>query len=141
LGVANVVLQPSDTFYPATTDPSGYYSLGVPPGWTGTVTPTNGTSMFVPRFLSFVNVSTSLTNENFVMVPTIAPLLSSTVSGGAFNLMWYGLSGVSYQAYWSTNLTDWQPLNGLMPGSNSLMQLATPVNDQPFQFFRIQASH
>jgi hypothetical protein len=140
VGVADVLLQPSDTFYGAATDPSGYYSLGVPPGWNGTITPSLGTSMFVPGFLSFANVTISLTNQNFRMVPTIAPSLSSTVSGGNFNVMWNGIAGVTYQAYSSTNLVDWQPVGAPLPGTNGLMRFVTPLDDQPLQFFRIQAS-
>lgn len=140
VGVADVLLQVNNASYLATTDPSGYYSLGVPPGWTGTVTPSLGTSMFIPSFLSFTNVSAPLTGQNFVIVPTIAPLLSSTIDGGNFNLSWYGIAGVTYQAYSSTNLTDWQAMGGPLPGTNGLMQLVTPTSGQPIQFLRIQAS-
>ena len=139
-GIAGVLLQPSDVFSGATTDTNGNYSLGVPPDWNGAITPSFGASMFIPSFLSFTDVSASLTGQNFVMVPTIAPLLSSTVSGGNFNLIWGGLAGVTYQAYSSTNLVDWQPVGAPLPGTNGLMQLVTPLDDQPLQFFRIQAS-
>jgi len=139
-GVAGVFLQPSDFFTGVTTDTNGNYSLGVPPGWYGTITPSLGASMFIPSFLSFTNVSAPLTDQNFVMVPTIAPLLSSTISGGNFNLSWYGIAGLTYQAYSSTNLTDWQPMGGPLPGTNGLMQLVTPTSGQPIQFLRIQAS-
>lgn len=138
--VAGVFLQPSDYFAGVTTDTNGNYSLGVPPGWYGAITPSFGTSMFIPSFLSFTNVLDSLTGQSFVMVPTIAPLLSSTISGGSFNLSWYGLAGVTYQAYSSTNLTDWQPFGSPLPGSNGLMQVVTPMSNQPIQFLRIQAS-
>ena len=140
IGVADVLLQPSDTFSPATTDPSGYYSLGVPPGWNGTLTPLFGSSMFVPSFLSFMNVTASLTGQDFLMVDTIAPLLSSSVVGTNFNLSWPGMAGVSYQVYSSTNLTDWQFWSGPLPGTNGLMQYSTPIIGQGVQFFRIQAS-
>ena len=96
--------------------------------------------MFVPSFLSFNDVSIPLSGQNFLMVTTIAPLLSSGVSGGNFNLSWPGIAGVSYQAYSSTNLADWQPLGAPLPGTNGLMQLVTPLDDQPLQFFRIQAN-
>jgi hypothetical protein len=139
-GVAGVLLQPNAVFVGVTTDANGNYSLGVPPGWNGTITPSFGTSMFVPSFLSFVNVSDPITGQNFLIVPTIAPVLNSSVGGGNFNLTWGGLGSVTYQAYSSTNLTIWQPLGGPLPGINGLMQLATPLSNQPVQFFRIQAS-
>jgi hypothetical protein len=139
-GVAGVLMQPNDVFAGVTTDANGNYSLGVPYGWNGTITPALGTSMFVPSFLSFNNVSTPVTGQNFLVVPTIAPLLSSSVSGGNFNLSWPGIAGVSYQAYSSTNLTDWLPVGGSLPGTNGLMQFVTPLDGQPLQFFRIQAS-
>jgi hypothetical protein len=139
-GVAGVLMQPNDVFAGVTTDANGNYSLGVPYGWSGTVAPSLGTSMFVPSFLSFNDVSIPLSGKNFLMVTTIAPLLSSSVSGGNFNLSWPGIAGVSYQAYSSTNLTDWQLLGAPLPGTNGPMQLITPLDDQPIQFFRIQAS-
>jgi hypothetical protein len=145
-GVAGVRLQPSGTYYgdgtyPGVyTDPHGNYLLGVPPGWHGTVTPSLGTSMFIPSFLSFTNVSVSLTGQNFLMVPTISPLLSSSVSDGNFSLTWRGFAGVSYQPYWSTNLVNWQALGAPLPGTNGLMQFVTPLDGHPLQFFRVRAS-
>jgi hypothetical protein len=140
-GVAGVLVQSYDTFGSVTTDANGNYSIGVPYGWNGTLTPALGTSAFVPSFLSFANVSGPITAQNFLMVTSIAPLLNSSVSGGNFNLSWLGISGASYQAFSSTNLTDWQPWGGPLPGTNGQMQLAAPLSGQPAQFFRIQASY
>jgi hypothetical protein len=55
-------------------------------------------------------------------------------------VMWNGIASVTYQAYSSTDLVDWQPVGSPLPGTNGLMQFLTPLNGQPLQFFRIQAS-
>jgi len=52
-----------------------------------------------------------------------------------------GLPGVTYHPLWSTNLIDWFPYGGLLPGSNGVMELLLPVDDQPMKFFRLRAEN
>ncbi|MCX6902840.1 MAG: HYR domain-containing protein, partial [Verrucomicrobia bacterium] len=55
-----------------TTDTSGFFSLLVPPGWSGAVTPEKIGFSFVPASRSYVNVSDNQTNQDFTaLVPTI----------------------------------------------------------------------
>jgi hypothetical protein len=139
--VAGVLLQPDGGLIGVTTDTNGNYSLGVPPGWNGTVTPALGLLMFVPGSLAYTNVTDSLTNQNYLMVPTIAPQLASSLSGTNFSLNWLGIPGVTYQPMWSTNLVDWQPFGGTLPGTNGPMQIILPLGSDPAAFFRLSATN
>jgi hypothetical protein len=139
--VAGVLLQPDGGLSGVTTDTHGNYSLGVPPGWSGTVTPALGTLMFVPGSITYTNLPGSLTNQNYLMVPTVAPQLANSLSGTSLSLSWTGIPGVTYQALWSTNLVDWQPLGDPLPGTNGLMQLSLPLGADPAAFYRLSATH
>ena len=122
------------------TDTNGQYALGVPPGWSGTVTPGLGSFMFAPGSITYTNVTAPLTNQNYLMVTTIAPSLSTGLSGTNFLVNWGGLSGVTYQVLWSTNLVNWQPLGSPLPGTNGPMQLVLPIGSDPADFFRLSAT-
>ena len=138
--VAGVRLQPSGGLTGVTTDTNGQYALGVPPGWSGTVTPSLGSSMFAPGAIAYTSVTAPLTNQNYLLVTTIAPGLAAGVSGTNFLVNWAGLPGVTYQLLWSTNLVDWQPLGSPLPGTNGLMQLVLPIGSDPADFFRVSAT-
>jgi hypothetical protein len=139
--VAGVMVQPNGGLTGMMTDANGNYSIGVPNGWTGTVTPFLGTFMFVPSSLNYTNVTSNLTNQNYLMVLTVAPNLTSSVNGTNFTLGWNGISGVTYQVLWSPDLVNWQPLGSPLPGTNGLMQMSVPSNTNAAAFFEIQAMH
>jgi hypothetical protein len=75
-----------------------------------------------------------------ITVPNFAPRLNASVINGNVGATWQGLAGVAYQGWWSTNLVDWQPLGGLLYGSNALLQLQLPTNGAPAGFLRVQAN-
>jgi hypothetical protein len=139
--VAGVLLGPEGGFASAATDNNGNYALGVVPGWSGTVVPANGTFMFVPGSKTYTNVSLSISNQNYLMVDTIAPTMAAQLQNTNLALSWYGIPGVSYQALYSTNLVDWLPYGGVLSGSNSMMQVVLPMNTDPMKFFRMQTSN
>ena len=139
--VANVLVQPDGGLTGTTTDANGDYSITVPPGWTGSLTPSLGSWMFVPGTLSYTNLASSLSGQNFLIVPTIAPGLTTGVSGTSLMINWNGLAGVTYQTWWSTNLVDWSVLGDPLPGTNGLMQISLPLSTDPAEFFRIGASN
>ena len=139
--VTDAVVQPDGGLPAALTDAAGRYSFGVPPGWVGTVTPTLATNMFVPGVRIYTNVAESVTNENYLMVETIAPELTSVAAGTNLWLNWSGIPGVSYQVWSSTNLADWYPWGDAILGTNGPMDMPLPSPDQPMQFFRLQADN
>lgn len=85
-------------------------------------------------------VSEVYTGAFTISLPSIAPRLSATTTGGNLGVTWQGLTGVAYQGWWSTNLVDWQPLGGVLYASNALLQLQLPINGAPAGFLRVQAS-
>ncbi len=139
--VAGVMVQPNGGLIGMMTDVNGNYSIGVPNGWNGTMTPALGTFMFIPGSLSYTNVAGSLTGQNYLMVSTVAPNITSSASGNTFTLSWSGLSGVTYQVLWSPDLVNWQPLGSSLIGSNGMMQVSVPSNTNTAAYFTIQAMH
>jgi hypothetical protein len=139
LGVAGVSLQSGDGLIAGTTDSNGNYSVTAPAGWTGIVTPSFGSSVFVPPSVSYTNVTSSATNQNYLVVSTIAPGLTTSLSAGNFSLNWNGIAGVTYQVLYSTNLVTWQPLGSPITGTNGPMQVVLPTGSNGAEFFQLQA--
>ena len=97
--------------------------------------------MFVPGTLSYTSLPGSVTNQNYLMVPTVAPTLVSGVSGTNRSMSWTGIPGVTYQTWWSTNLVDWSPLGDPLAGTNGQMQILLPLGTDPADFFRLGATN
>ncbi|HEU5069511.1 MAG TPA: Ig-like domain-containing protein [Verrucomicrobiae bacterium] len=138
--VAGVTVTASVGYLPAMTDATGTYSIGVPPGWSGTLTPSLAANLFQPDSITLSNVTDTVTNQDFVMVGSMAPVLSASLSATNLLLNWSGLDGVNYQAYWSTNLADWLPWGDPIPGTNGPFELTLPVEADGLKFFRLGAS-
>ncbi len=139
--VPGVLIQPDGGLSATTTDTNGNYALGILPGWSGTVVPSGGGFVFAPGSLVYTNVTTSISNQNFVAVITIAPDLSAGLQTTNFTMSWFGISGVTYQLYSSTNLVDWLPDGSPFPGTNGLVVLPIPINGDPEKFYRVQAGN
>jgi len=139
--VPGVTLQPDGGLIGTITDTNGYYAIGVPPGWNGNITPSLGDYIFVPGTLSYTNVTLVTTNQNYLMVVTITPNLTTSVSGTNLSLAWTGINGVTYQTWASTNLVDWTLYGNAISGTNGPMQYNLPLDGSPARFFRLGASH
>lgn len=140
-GVPGVLMEASGGLVAATTDTNGNYSLVVPSGWTGTVTPSLGSNAFLPGSMSYTNVSNPLTGQNYSMVRTISPALTPSLSAGNCVLNWNGISGVTYQVFWSTNLLTWQPLGSPIAGTNGPVEYSMPAGSNHQEFFQLQVTH
>src|SRR4029077_13641143 len=141
LPVRFVTVRPDGGLLPAVTDSNGTYAIEVPPSWVGTLTPSRGTSIFIPQSRSYTGVTTDLTNQSFVMAPPAALALTQQRQGSNLNLGWYGINGVTYQPLWSTNMVDWQPYANPLTGTNGPMNCVVPVGDDPVMFFRFSSSY
>jgi hypothetical protein len=138
--VAGVLLQPSAGLSSTTTDANGKYALAFVPGTSFTVTPLLGSLVFVPASLSYTNVFTSISNQNYVALSTLAPVLTAGGNATNFVVGWQALAGVKYQIYNSTNLADWQPYGSAITGSNGPVQIPVPTGGSA-QFFSVQSSY
>jgi hypothetical protein len=139
LPLAGVLLQPSVGLSPAITDTNGSYALGFVPGWSFTVTPSLGSLIFVPGSRSYSGLTDSVSNQNYLAVQTIAPLLAAQATATDFILGWQTISGVSYQIFSSTNLADWLPYGSAFIGSNAPVQILVPMDANSLMFFRVQS--
>jgi hypothetical protein len=139
--VAGVLLQPSTGSF-TTTDTNGNYALGFVPGSSFTVTPSLGALVFLPGSMSYTDVSASISNQNYLAVSTLAPVLGTGGNATNFVFSWQGLPGVSYQVYSSTNLINWLPYGAAVTGSNGPLQIIiVSTNGGPAQFFSVQSSY
>jgi len=141
LPVPFVSLHPDGGLLADVADSQGNYSIAVPPGWTGTITPKRGTALFVPTTRAYTNVSANLTNQGFVLLNSSALTLSSQRQGSGLNLSWYGLEGVSYQILISTDLISWRSYGTAEIGTNGPMNLSLPFGIDPASFFRFSISY
>lgn len=138
--VSGVLLQPTG-LSPAFSDANGNYRVGFVAGSSLTLTPSKNGLMFVPRSRSYAAATTTLTNQDFLAVDTIAPHLSATAQGANLIFGWHGYLDVRYQLLGSTNLVDWVPYGSGLVGSNGFIQLPVPVAGEPMQFFRVRADN
>ena len=143
--IPGVLVQPDGGLTGATTDANGFYSIGVPPGWNGGLTPALGQLFFVPGTLTLANVTASLTNQNFIMYPNLSPTLASSFDGTNVTLAWQSINGVSYSIYDSADLVNWTAYTGagyFFAGPNNLMQFIAPMDfTAPQLFYRLNVSH
>jgi hypothetical protein len=141
LPVPGVVLQASGGSTDTVTGAAGDYALSFAFGSAFTVTPTLGGFTFEPGFRSYTNVTAFLTDQDFVLIGSVAPALSGIREGTNFLARWHGLPGMIYRVYCSTNLMDWQPCSEPMTGSNALLQIPLPVDGAPKKFFRVRVGN
>jgi hypothetical protein len=100
-----------------------------------------GTNAFVPGQISYDGLAASVSGQNYLMVATIAPKLTSSLNGAGLSLNWSGIAGVTYQPEQSTNLVNWLPYGPALPGTNGLMQLLVPADGDPLKFLRLRAAN
>jgi hypothetical protein len=139
--VSGVLIQPDGGLSATTTDTNGNYALGILPGWSGTVVPSGGGFMFAPGSRVYTNLTMSVSNQNYLAVTTIAPAVSSGLQATNFMMNWFGIPGVTYQLYSSTNLVDWLPYGNAFPGTNGPVVVPVPTTGDPARFFRVQAGN
>jgi hypothetical protein len=136
--VPDVVVQSDGGGAAATTDTNGNYVLAVPPGGSVTVTPSKSGLVFVPSSRTYWDVTTAVTNENYLAVTSVTPTLVSQVETNSLVLSWYGIPGVGYQPYYSIDLLGWLPYDNPLMGTNGPLQLVVPMDTDPVKFFRVQ---
>jgi len=139
--VPGVLIQPDGGLSTTTTDTNGNYALGILPGWSGTVVPSGGGFVFVPGSQVYTNVTASISNQNYVAFITIAPAVSAGLQADNLMMNWFGISGVTYQLYSSTNLVDWLPYGNAFPGTNGPVALLVSTGGDPARFFRVKAGN
>jgi hypothetical protein len=136
--VPGVLLQP-DGGVPATnTDSNGNYVLGLPPVGTIKVVPSKTSLMFAPPSRSYANVTWSISTQDYLSVSTYAPALTTQVHANGIILNWYGISGVTYQTLYSTNLATWWFYGAPITGTNGPAQFFVPLGTEPRAFFRMR---
>lgn len=137
--VAGVVLSNAVGGFLAQTDTNGAYAFEVSPGASLTVVPHLGGQVFVPSARSYTNIDTSWTNENYLVISSVTPVATTTVSGTNLTTSWYGIQGVQYQILFSEDLVQWFPYGGTLGGTNGPIEFSVPMDASAGRFFRLQA--
>jgi hypothetical protein len=125
-----------------TSDADGNYALKVTPGTyipPLTISPMKNGLVFVPSFRAYTNIATSISNQYYIAFTTVAPTVTSQLQPPNFSVSWFGLSGVSYQVYYSTDLLNWVLWNGVIAGTNGPAHVVVPAGNQKVGFFRVGA--
>jgi hypothetical protein len=139
--VAGVTLQASGGNPQAITGPDGTYQVGVM-GYPGVaVIPSLSGFLFVPASRGYSFLYASVTNQNFLMIQSITPTITSSLQNTNLAVGWFGIDGVKYQTFYSTNLFDWLPYGSLIVGSNATMEILVPVGNDPVKYFRVRANN
>ena len=97
-GITGVTVTFSNSGGTATTDSSGYYSRAVSYGWSGSATPSLSGYTFIPTSLSYTNVTTNQSNQNYTEIPQSGSLTVTLGPSGA----------VSAGAQWNVDGGAWQ---------------------------------
>jgi len=140
LPVSYVTVRADGGLLPVLTDTNGLYSLEVPPSWTGSITPSRDSAVFLPPSRNYSVVTQDFMNQDFTAASPGALALQSERQQGNLNLSWHGFSGATYQAFYSTNLVDWIPCELPRPGTNGPMTTSLTIGEEPIKFFRLQIS-
>ncbi|MCE5199707.1 MAG: hypothetical protein ABFD54_15315 [Armatimonadota bacterium] len=137
----------SDGIQWADTNSSGYYSILVPTGWSGTVTVSNYLYTFNPESHDYVNVTANKQNQDFEAIPK--PIISgylrtmdgSPVSDAHINVSGIGEWNIDYSGYysiivpkgWSGTVTVSHALYEFNPKSYTYANVTTDLPNQNFQ--------
>jgi hypothetical protein len=139
-GVAGLTLQASG-LPSATSDSGGFYSVTVPPAWSGTITPI-GSAFLLPRSRTYSSLSSNAPNQNFLAAsPTAFNLSGSQLNGTNVSLHWYGIKGVVYQPLYSTNLIVWLPYGPPVLGSDGPASFVPAATNMSPMYFRLSVSY
>jgi hypothetical protein len=134
--VAGLTLQPS-ALASVATDSNGFYTIIVPPLWTGSVTPI-GNGVMVPSMRGYLNLMSNAVAEDFTLTtPEAFNLAGNSVGGTNLSFNWFGLSGAVYQPEYSSNLVDWVPYGAPFAGSNAPASVIVPLTNAPQLYFRL----
>jgi hypothetical protein len=139
--VAGVTLQANLGGASTTSGVDGTYTLALVPYAGFTVTPVLPGSMFVPGSRAYAAAMTTVSNQDYLAVNTIAATLASSLQGTNVAVNWYGIAGVSYQLYYSSNLVNWLPYGAPIVGASSPIEVPVPVDSDPAKFFRVNAGN
>ncbi|MFO1477325.1 MAG: Ig-like domain-containing protein [Verrucomicrobiota bacterium] len=138
-----IVLSDGRLLGESTTDNQGNYAVPFFPPGGFSVFPVDTNRIYLPRSMSYSGVSTSISNQDYIGVTSIASTLGMT-SQAQSNLVvldWQGLPGVTYQVYNSSNLVDWAFYGSSFIGSNGVIEIPIPATNGPAWFYRVTSDY
>jgi 2',3'-cyclic-nucleotide 2'-phosphodiesterase (5'-nucleotidase family) len=85
---------------------TGNYSIWVPSGWSGTVTPVKAGMVFTPASRSYTNITSDMSGQDYGVLPAvtqISPAMGSAAGGTSVTITGIGFSGATKVAFGSVN--------------------------------------
>jgi hypothetical protein len=142
-GVSGAVISyVNSTAKTVTADSSGAYSLKVPVGWSGTLTPSKTGYQFSPKSASFTNVSAQQIIQNFTAIPSFtisgnvgAPGVTLSYTDGTPKTVISDVNGnysISVIAGWSGTVTPSSPGYVFAPTSKTYPPLSANQTGQNY---------
>jgi hypothetical protein len=136
--VAYATINPGPGLLAVLTDTNGNFTLEVPPGWTGTITPAKGEWTFAPLSRAYAGLDQDSEQQDFIMISPSVHTLTRQQAGTNLVIGWFGVQGLSYQLECSTNLVDWFPCESACVGTNGPATVVVPVGQEASGFFRLR---
>jgi hypothetical protein len=143
-GVGGVTLSYTNgTPLTVTSDAAGNYSISVPQGWTGTVTPSKPAYSFTPANRSYTNLSGNQTAQNYTAT-FITYTISGNVGVAGVTLLYTDVTqqfaasdaagnySITVPQGWSGTITPRRAGNSFSPANRSYTSLAASQTAQNF---------
>jgi len=106
-GTGNVTLSYTDvTAKTVVSDAAGNYSITVPAGWNGVVTPSKAGNSFIPLNRTYAALAASVAGENYSTFSKIAPVSGMIGSVVAPTLAWSNAGATGYEYCVDTSNND-----------------------------------
>jgi hypothetical protein len=138
--VADVILQ-AGTFATARTGSNGTYTLLVPVGWSGTVTPTRTGCTLAPATRSYTNVSANQVGQDYALTIAFAPTLTAVPQGAQLRVEWPSIVGILYQLQTSPDLVTWGKAGPPLAGNGAVLSWLFDTTGSPLEFYRVLATN
>jgi hypothetical protein len=83
-------------------------------------------------------LSGDLRAQNYQGFGSSLLLMNCQVQGTNLLASWFGVGGLAYQMFSSTNLVDWIPWDGQFMGSNAPITQLLPISADPAGFYQLR---
>jgi hypothetical protein len=120
-----------------TTDSSGFYTLTLAPGWTGSVTPSASGSTFSPANRTYTSLSANQAGQNFTLSGSVIPTLAIWLQDTNAQVSWPSIYSFKYLLKSTTNLMTWQDVGTPLTGTGGNLTATIPLRSAPQKSFRL----
>ena len=148
-GVGEVTLSYMDeTPKTVVSNADGSYSINVPHGWSGTITPSKSGYSFAPLSRTYIDVITDTPGENFAALspgPGVfykqAPANTATILGTSVTLYWSASSGATSYEYCLDTTNDNACTSSWINNTNQRSVTRSGLNNNTTYYWQVRAKN